>query len=437
MAFNEVFNIFEDSRGDIWISIGGSDAALQRLEISTGKLFNYEIPASLVNPGGVVSFGEDSNGNVWIGFYFGGLIRYKNGIARVFTEKDGIPKGYISQMISDKQGRFWISTLSRGIFRVDKPSDESPKFTNISSIDGLSSNQTMCLAEDDFGRIFIGTGRGISRLNPETGQIKNYTETDGLPGNVVSSCYADQKGILWFALNHSLVRYTPIPDIVSAPPPILIDEIKVNGIDLPISELGEVKIEKLEFSADERQIRIGFYGLSLNTAEKLLYQYKLNNQDWSEPIDQRNVAFNLSSGNYSFEVRAVNADGIVSSMPAVISFKILSPIWLRWWFITLVGLTIAGLIFSIDRYRVRKTRQIEKALEETRKANVMIRESETRFRTLADTASDAILTIDKNSNIIFVNQATEQVFGYSAAELIGQKMTILMPDKMRLLTMMG
>lgn len=431
LFFNEVFNIFEDSRGDIWVSIGGSRSALQRLEKSTGKIYDYEIPANLANPGGVVSFGEDKTGNLWFGLYYGGLVRFKDGKPQAFTEKQGIPRSYISQIISDIKGRLWISTSSRGIFRVDNPDDDVPQFISFSTSNGLSSNQTMCLAQDNFGRIFVGTGRGITRLTPETGQVKNYTEIDGLPSNVITNCYADKNGALWFSSNSSLIRFVPQQDIVSAPPPIFVDEIRVNGVDYQISELGENIINNLEFSSDERQIQISFYGLSFNTAEKLLYQYKLNNQEWSDPTDQRTISFNLSSGNYKLEVRAINADGIISSEPAIITFRILSSIWLRWWFITLAFLTLAGLIFALDRYRVRKTRQVEKALDETRRANVMIRESENRFRTLADTASDAILTIDTDNNIIFVNQAVEKVFGYSAEELIGQKMSALMPQNVR------
>ncbi|HMJ24785.1 MAG TPA: PAS domain S-box protein, partial [Pyrinomonadaceae bacterium] len=52
-------------------------------------------------------------------------------------------------------------------------------------------------------------------------------------------------------------------------------------------------------------------------------------------------------------------------------------------------------------------------------------------RVIADTASDAIITIDENSTIFFVNRATEQIFGYAQAELLGQSLTILMPDYLR------
>jgi len=52
-------------------------------------------------------------------------------------------------------------------------------------------------------------------------------------------------------------------------------------------------------------------------------------------------------------------------------------------------------------------------------------------RIIAETASDAIITIDQNSTIQFVNRAAEKIFGYSREELIGQDLTILMPDYLR------
>ncbi|HMJ08199.1 MAG TPA: PAS domain S-box protein, partial [Pyrinomonadaceae bacterium] len=55
-----------------------------------------------------------------------------------------------------------------------------------------------------------------------------------------------------------------------------------------------------------------------------------------------------------------------------------------------------------------------------------LRQSEERYRMLAETASDAILTIDGESTILFVNEAAERIFGYSAGEMLGQKLTMLM-----------
>src|SRR5207247_329393 len=49
---------------------------------------------------------------------------------------------------------------------------------------------------------------------------------------------------------------------------------------------------------------------------------------------------------------------------------------------------------------------------ERRRARQALRESESRFRALAETASDAILTADGENQIVFANRAAERVFGY-------------------------
>jgi diguanylate cyclase (GGDEF)-like protein/PAS domain S-box-containing protein len=60
-----------------------------------------------------------------------------------------------------------------------------------------------------------------------------------------------------------------------------------------------------------------------------------------------------------------------------------------------------------------------------------LRESEERYRIVAETATDAIVTIDHRSVILFVNRATERIFGYGAQELVGQQLTMLIPERMR------
>src|SRR2546423_2808070 len=53
------------------------------------------------------------------------------------------------------------------------------------------------------------------------------------------------------------------------------------------------------------------------------------------------------------------------------------------------------------------------------------------FRVVARTATDAIITIDERSIILFVNEAAQEVFGYSVSEMMDQEITMLMPDYLR------
>jgi signal transduction histidine kinase/ligand-binding sensor domain-containing protein len=365
---NAIYTMFEDSRGDVWLSTIAAKNFLHRLEKATGKITAYTTEDGLPVGSMVNSYGEDAAGDVWFSLYGGELFRFKDGKFRNFTDENLIPRGVIAKMLSDSKGRLWLASSSRGLFLVDAPDAETPAFTNISTANGLPSNQTFFAVEDNFGRIFIGTGRGIARLESETGKIKIYTTSDGLPGNVSVYGLKDKNGDLWFASFDSITKFTPQADKITTPPPIFIDGISVNGTLQNISDLGETEIKDLEFSPEERRIQISFFAISFESGEALRYQYKLGDAGWSALTDERSVSFDLSAGRYNFAVRAVNSDGVFSDKPATFSFKILPPIWQRWWFLTLAFLIVAGAIFALDRYRVAKTRQVENALEELRKS---------------------------------------------------------------------
>lgn len=72
---------------------------------------------------------------------------------------------------------------------------------------------------------------------------------------------------------------------------------------------------------------------------------------------------------------------------------------------------------------------IARDITERKRAEEALRESEEKFRTVAETASDAILTVDETGTIIFVNAATEKIFGYRSEELIGEKLSLLIPER--------
>ncbi|RCU47159.1 PAS domain S-box protein [Haloplanus salinus] len=53
------------------------------------------------------------------------------------------------------------------------------------------------------------------------------------------------------------------------------------------------------------------------------------------------------------------------------------------------------------------------------------------FRSLVENGSDAIVSIDQHSTILYANQSVERVFGYRPEELIGEKLTTIMPERFR------
>lgn len=363
----EVFRMYEDSRGDIWIHTFGkaSDPAayLYLWERANDKIRRFSSDEGLPPASNVTAFAEDGKGGVWLGSYNGGVTLYRNGKFRQFAVADGFPKGFVNAIYTDKTGRIWIATGNSGIVRVDDPGADEPAFVNISAAQGLSSDQTVCVTEDPIGRIYIGTGRGITRLEPDTGRMKIYSQADGLPFSSVRTCGSDRAGNLWFVQNKVIARLRPETEEAHAAPPVFIGDLRVNGETVrKLSELGEKAVSGLDLASDQRQLQIGYFALGFGTGERLLYQYKLDgiDQNWSEPSAQRVVNLNLSPGDYRFLVRAVNADGIASDTPAALAFTIARPVWQRWWFVLIAAIAVFCVVYFSYRYRLRRLLELER-----------------------------------------------------------------------------
>ncbi len=80
---------------------------------------------------------------------------------------------------------------------------------------------------------------------------------------------------------------------------------------------------------------------------------------------------------------------------------------------------------------------IARDVTDRKRAERALLESEAKFRTLAETASDAIITIDEAGVISFVNAGTEKIFGYRSRQMIGKQLTMLIPERMRELHQAG
>lgn len=354
---------FEDSRGDVWTSTRTLDTEKMGLNVwrrEENKFYALGEKENFPAQKSASSFCEDLQGNLWIGFYQGGLARLKDGKFTVFGAADGLPPGFITAILLDHSGKLWLSTTSGGVSVIDDVSAEKPVFRKI---EGISSNNARALAEDNFGRIYAGTVRGIDRISPETNQILHLSMIDGLADDFVTVAFREHGGALWFGTRNGLSRLVPEIDKPAHEPPILIAGLRVAGEKQPVSELGAGEVGRLDLNYGQNNLQIDFFSLSFASAEQIRYQFKLEgaDADWSKPTAERTVNYsNLAAGKYRFLVRAVNSQGLASKNPAMVVFYIAPPVWKAWWFLALaILLTIAAIYFLLNQ-RFKRVLELEK-----------------------------------------------------------------------------
>ena len=363
IAAPQIYKLYEDSRGDIWVSsVAAAMNGLARWERATDTWYDLAGTPGLppMNIEVAHSIGEDREGNVWVGFN-SGLARFKDRSLRFFSTNDKLPPGTIEQIYSDRAGRLWLTSTRGGLIRVDDPGLDVPAFVNYTTAQGLSSNQLNVIVEDSKGDIYVGSGKGLDRLNPATGRVKHYTTADGLAPGAIHDALRARDGSLWFGTRQGLSRFTPTLDRQTPQPPVLISGLDVAGSKQNVSAVGETEFRQPDLAPNQNQMHIEFVGLSFAPGEVLRYQYKLEgaDADWGQQTEQRTVNYaNLAPGGYRFLVRAINSDGAVSATPAIITFTVLRPVWRRWWFICLAALALGAMGFALYRYRVARLLEV-------------------------------------------------------------------------------
>ena len=137
----------------------------------------------------VLSMTQTADGYLWLGTSYG-LARF-DGIRFTVFDHANTPemvKGRIVSLLSDRQGRLWMASdlgeltfLERGLFHhVDKP----------------SSGEINCLAEDDEGRIWVGAGNGLCRV--DAGQVLPFLLERNTKKPVRRLKFDPVRKVLWF-----------------------------------------------------------------------------------------------------------------------------------------------------------------------------------------------------------------------------------------------
>lgn len=271
LSYDKIRSLFEDSNGTLWIGTegGGLNKSLQTSKkyesfqsfdvlrrvfaleerfydgkkylLAGGQNPPYLFQTDISNLGNkenfmplegvgqsVFSLLNDSQNNLWIGTYSGGLYRWMLNDDGTFTKKrffwrpnkpEGLSNNIVRNILEDSKGNIWIATGDGlCVLEVTKRYKEHPKFKVFKHQAGeqhsLSHDYILALYESKNGDMWVGTfGGGLNKLtkNADNGQIsfEHFGVKDGLPNNVIKGILEDDQGFLWISTNKGLSRLIP------------------------------------------------------------------------------------------------------------------------------------------------------------------------------------------------------------------------------------
>ncbi|MGE0560916.1 MAG: histidine kinase [Flavobacteriales bacterium] len=304
---------------------------------------------------------------IWMGTNEG-LVKFNNNTHEITTPFNNhkILGMAITSLAILNKGILLIGTKSYGIVLVRKNT-----ITKIfDKKNGLESNLIKCIHIDNQNDIWVGTNKGLSRLNyesPENFNIQNITTKHGLISNEISHIRS-YKNIIYIATPKGLIEFDKTNlTINKTPSPIYITKFKVNDVEKDLK-----KNRSIELSYDENRIDIHFESLNYKSSGDINYKYRLLDADTTwQTTTQTTVSFYaLPPNNYTFEVKAQNEDGFWSK-PATYSFKINPPFWYTWWFISAEILFVLLVVVVIFKYRetqmLIKSQNLQKIAENEKK----------------------------------------------------------------------
>jgi ligand-binding sensor domain-containing protein/signal transduction histidine kinase len=361
--YSTYMRIYEDERGFLWVA--RADKKIYRVNPQAdGERDSESISTDTdyaVSPAWMMG---DGAGGLWLGA-LETIGRLRDGVYTRVAPSPGLPETEPRSFFMDSRGWLWIGLRYQGVSVTREPAAENPSFINYSTEQGqLSSNAVRAITEDNAGRLYFGTDLGLDRFDPNTNQWTHFTMKDGLAGSAISSVMKDTEGVIWMTTDGGVSRFDPqqektSPDASS----VYFRRLQIAGETQKLPETGATTQALGELAATQNNLTIDFVAPNYRGENKLLYQYKLEGLgvEWSPPTREHTVTFgSLAPGDYRFLVRTVSANNIVSQQPAVLQFRVLAPVWQRWWFLTLAAGFIAFLGYAVYRYRVNRLLELER-----------------------------------------------------------------------------
>src|SRR5262249_33220437 len=149
-----------------------------------------------------------------------------------------------------------------GVAWLESPSDPEPRAKTLTQVEGLASNDVTCVAEDGDGRLYLGTRRGVDRLDLASGHITHYGTEQGLVDDEVEAAFRDRKGAVWFGTPRGLARLVPGTRTPRPPEPVLISRLRAAGRDVPLAELGQAEVAGPDLEYAQNDVLVEFAAVS-------------------------------------------------------------------------------------------------------------------------------------------------------------------------------
>ncbi|MEO1011653.1 MAG: two-component regulator propeller domain-containing protein [Bacteroidota bacterium] len=285
------------------------------------------------------------------------------------SDSTSISDNTVNDMIQDQQGRVWIGT-DRGL--NEYLSDEG-KFIQYPEV---WESRIMSLLSDKNGILWLGTESGILRYDPNSGGHHLFeVQREGLVLEMAKdSKKALKNGKFSFGIGNGNVSFYPDSiQIDRSVPKVQFTDLKIFGEGYVIGDqFKEISnnrtyleehvnhTDEVSLDYEDKLFTIHFAALDYRNPQKNEYRYRLLGWDdqWVKSGKIGKAQFtNLDPGEYTFQVISANADGIWSKIPKEMSIAIVPPWWMSSWFrviLAIVSLILLGIPFYLRIQKLKK-----------------------------------------------------------------------------------
>jgi len=242
----------------------------------------------------------------------------------------------------------WVATGNTGIVCLHN----DKVIHHITTNNGLTSNLCKCLyASGKF--VWVGTEKGINRIDISVYPFKiiHFTAAEGLDCEIVNCIYAGQDSV--FAGTPFGVTFFK-PSMVQNKS---ICELKLVDIQSKNKDWFYDR-DSIDLLSNDNFLQFQYAGISYVSSGDITYYYQLNGLDDSwQSTKQNSIEFeSLPSGNYTFNIYAINKYGIKSKTISI-SFVKEKKFWQLWWFQITAFICLICLIWIIVRQRIKSIKK--------------------------------------------------------------------------------